>query len=118
MRTVGSRCPFAALGLGLDLPPLPIAATYVVATTAWTCTFDKPLQPGALNAGNWTLRENDNARSANTATAAGSVVSGTMGLPVADPGADVINFAPPPADVLSLTGLPAVAFTDFPLVVT
>ena len=118
MRTVGSRYPFAGLGLGLDQPPLPIAATFVVATALWTCTFDKPLQPGPLDAGNWTLRENSNARSASTASAAGNVVSGLAGLPVADPGADVINFAPPPADVLNLTSQPAVAFTDFPLVVT
>lgn len=115
---VGSRCPFAGLGLGLDLPPIPIAATFIVATSAWTCTFNQPLQPGALDTGNWTLRATGNAHTAATATAAGSVVSGVMGLPVADPGADVVNFAPPPADVLSLTGLPAVAFTDFPLVVT
>lgn len=113
-----SRAPFEASALGLDLPPIPIAATFVVATTAWTCTFDQPLQPGVLDAANWTLRENSNARTASTATAASNVVSGLMGLGAADPGADVINFAPPPADVLSLTGLPAVAFTDFPLTVT
>lgn len=115
---VGSPCRFAGLGLGLDLQPIPIAATFVVATTAWTCTFNQPLQPGVLDAANWTLRENSQARTASTATAAGNVVSGVMGLGAADPGSDVINFAPPPADVLSLTGLPAVAFTDFPLVVT
>lgn len=105
------------MGSGLDLPPLPIAAEFIVATSAWSCTFDKPLQPGALNSANWSLRANGNALSANTAAAAGNVVSGIMGLPVADPGIDVINFAPPPADVLSLTGLPAVAFAGFPLTV-
>lgn len=58
------------------------------------------------------------SRTAVTATAAGSVVSGAMSLGAADPGSDQITFAPPPSDVLSLTGLPAVAFADFPLVVT
>lgn len=114
----GSPFRFAGLGLGLDEPPVPIAATFEILSGIWTCTFDKPLQPGVLDAGNWSLRESNQARSANAATAAGNVVSGTVAFPSADPGPPVINFAPPPADVLSLTGLAAVAFAAFPLVVT
>lgn len=118
MRTVGSRCPFAGLGLGLDLPPLPIAATLVIATGAWTCTFDKPLQPAALNFANWTMRASGDQWAATSATSSGAVVSGVALIGLASAGPDVIFFTPPPFDVLSLSGLPAVAFADFPLVVT
>lgn len=114
----GSRCPFAGLGLGLDLPPLPLLATLAFATGAWSVTFDKPLQAGPLAAGNWNFRATGFDFPADTAIAAGDVVSGASSQDAIDPGDDVANYAAAPADVLSLTGLPATAFTDFPLVVT
>lgn len=118
MRTVGSRCPFAALGLGLDSPPLPLSATFNLGSLAWSCTFDQPLQAGALDFANWSLRASGDAYTATSAAAAGSVVSGIATIATPAPAADDITFAPPPFDVLSLAGLPAIAFADFPLVVT
>lgn len=118
MRTVGSHCPFAGLGLGLDLPPLPIAATLAFATGIWSVTFDKPLQPATLAAANWDFRATGSAFTADTAVAAGDTVSGASTEGAENPGDDDVNYAAAPPDVLSLTGLPAAAFTAFPLVVT
>lgn len=118
MRTVGSPCPFAALGLGLELPPVPIAATLVFATGAWTCTFDRPLQPAVLDFSNWALRATATIFLPTSASASGSIVTGASTGSIIDPGPDVVAYTPPPFDVLSLPGLPAVAFTDFPLVVS
>lgn len=81
-------------------------------------TFDKPIQPGPLAGGNWSFKANDFPFAPADATAAASTVSGSSILGLLDPGPDVANYAAAPADVLSLTGLPAAAFTNFPLVVT
>lgn len=104
--------------MGLDLPPLPIAATLEFATGIWSVTFDKALQSGALNAANWDFIATDIDFTGLTAVAAGSVVSGTSAAGLGDIGPDAANYAAAPADVLSLTGLPAAAFVDFPLTVT
>lgn len=117
MRTVGSRYPFAGLGLGLDTPPVPIAAALDTGTGAWSCTFDQPLQPAVLTALNWMMRTGSSTWAASSAASSGAVVSGASSNVGPDAPGDAINFAPPPFDVLSLTGLPAVAFTDFALVV-
>lgn len=108
---------FATFNLASD-PPTPIAATLIVATGAWTCTFDKALQTATLDASNWTFRASGDSWGADTASSSGSVVSGgaTQGFPNA--GDDVVNFAPPPFDVLDPQDRPAAAFSDFPLVVT
>ena len=116
--TAGSPCPFAALGLGLDTPPIPIAATLELLSGDWSVTFNRPLQPGSLDSGNWTFRASGQLFITPTATAAGPVVSGTATAGLPDLGPDVVNYAPPPFDVISVTGLPAAAFLDFPLVVT
>lgn len=118
MRTGDCRCPFGLSALGLDLPPFPIAATLSTTTGLWTVTFDKALQPGVLDFTNWFFRAANTAWLGDFATAAGAVVAGTATQGLEDLGPDVVNFTPPPFDVLSLTGLPAVAFADFPLVVT
>lgn len=118
MRTVGSPCPFAGLGLGLDLPPVPVAATLVFATGVWSCTFDQPLQPAVLDFGNWAMNATDTIFLPSSASSSGSVISGASAASIISPGPDVITYTPPPFDVLSVPGLPAVAFTDFPLVVT
>ena len=114
----GSRCPFAGLGLGLDLPPNPLSATLEFATGDWSVLFDKALQAGVLNEANWTFFASGSPFLGDSATAAGNVVSGASTIGIPGPGDDVANYAAAPADVLSLTGLPAAAFTDFPLVVT
>lgn len=55
---------------------------------------------------------------ASTAVASGAVVSGASIIGLGDLGPDIAIYLAVPADVLSLTGLPAAAFPDFPLVVT
>ncbi len=104
--------------MGLDTPPLPIAATLSIATGAWTVTFNQPLQPGPLAAGNWSFIASAFTRVAVAPIAAGSAVTGgsTAVLPSPDP--DAVDYDAVPADVLGLLGLPAAAFTDFPLLVT
>lgn len=97
---------------------MPIAATLAFATGVWSVTFDKILTAGALAAGSWTFRASDSNFAADTAVAAGNTVSGASTEGSENAGADVVNYAATPADVLSLTGLPAAAFTDFPLTVT
>ncbi len=106
------------MGLGLDQPPVPIAATLAFATGVWSVTFDKILTAGALAIANWTFRASDSLFSTDTAVAAGNTVSGTSTEGFENAGADVVNYAAAPADVLNLTGQPAAAFTDFPLTVT
>ena len=118
MWTGGSPCPFAGLGLGLNLPPIPLAATLVFATGAWTCTFDQPLQAATLDFTNWAMRASGTIFLPTSASASGSIVTGASTGAIPDLGPDVVAYTPPPFDVLSVPGLPAVAFTDFPLVVT
>lgn len=89
-----------------------------IATGAWSCTFNKPLQPGVLNAANWSLRASDDTWSPSSASASGAVVSGASAIGFPDPGPDVIAYAAVAPDVISLQGLPAAAFLDFPMIVT
>lgn len=115
---VGYPSRFAALGLGLDQPPLPVSATLAFATGAWSVTFDKILTAATLAAGNWTFVASDSEFTADTAVAAGDTVSGTATEGSEAPGPNIVNYAAAPADVLNLTGHPAAAFSDFPLTVT
>lgn len=115
---VGCRSRFAALGLGLDQPPLPISATINEITGAWSVTFDRLLTAATLAIANWTIRAADTIFDVTAASAAGLLVSGTSDTGIEDAGPDVISYAAAPADVLNLTGQPAAAFTDFPLTVT
>ncbi len=99
-------------------PPIPIAGTLVTGTGAWSCTFDKPLQPATLDFLNWTINTVTNTWNPTSASSAGSVVSGASTQGLLDPLSNVINFAPPPFDVLDLQDRQAAAFTGFPIVVT
>ena len=106
------------MGLGLDQPPLPVSATLAFATGAWSVAFDKILTAGPLAAGNWDFRASDSLFTSDTAVAAGNTVSGTSTEGFENAGADIVNYAAAPPDVLNLTGQAAAAFSDFPLVVT
>lgn len=104
-------------------PPVPIAATFSIATRLLTVTFDRQLQPGPSAIGNWPnwadLGGGNIARYLNTVpfTAAGDTVSGTTTFIAFDPGhAQVVNYNATPPDVLSTFGIPAAPFADFPLV--
>lgn len=108
---------FATFSLASD-PPAPISATISGFTGEWSCTFDQPLQSGALNAANWLINANNTIFAPTTAVAAGTIVSGasTSGFPNVAP--DTIAYAPPPFDVLNAANQAATAFADFPVVVT
>lgn len=98
------------------VPPVPIAATYDVLLDKLIVTFDRTLVPQAVTAGTITFRVSGNLRRAINIAAAGTTVADDSVFVVASPGADVVNYAPPPFDILDLiTGAPAVAFADFPL---
>lgn len=49
-------------------------------------------------------------------TASGKVVTCQMGAGVLDAGPDIVDYRPPPFDVVSSFGVPAAGFLDFPLV--
>ena len=104
--------------MGLDLPPHPIAAALNTGTGAWSCTFDKLLQPGVLNPVNWSMRGTGDIWLPTSASAAGPTVSGASAISIPNAGPDVINYAAVVPDVCSLSGLPAAAFPAFPLTVT
>ena len=103
--------------MGLDVPAVPLAAEFIVASGAWSCTFDKPLKPGTLDFANWTMRPMGNVWNATSAVSAGAVVSGLATLGAPQFGAAIINFAPPPFDVVGVASQPTVAFSAFPLTV-
>lgn len=75
-----------------------------------------PIQTGTLDPGNWTARYSNMLYTASWVDAAGGglVVSWTSTVP--DAGLDVINYAPPPFDVISVGGsVPAPAFSGYPI---
>lgn len=77
------------------------------------------LLPGPLNPGNWFLRAtNVNYAGGVPCTAGGPFVTCTMAAGLPFPGPDVVNYGPPPFDVVTLGDLePADPFNDFPLTV-
>ena len=96
--------------------PIPLSAVYDAEKSQLTVTFDRPLQSGALEGSNWTWRF-----AGTLYDAAGAEADGTMvlldGSPTGfEPGADVVNYSPPPFDVVSAGGEPAAAFSDFPVI--
>lgn len=101
--------------LPLD-PPLPIDAAHHAFPNRVVVTFDKPIQPGLLDPGNWYWRWNNVVHDAAApCTAVGNTLVCTEGGGVGGIGDNEVNYAPPPHDVLSLTGTPTQAFTGFPL---
>ena len=83
-------------------------------------TFDRPLHPGPVNLGNWRVFT-DNFRWAALTMDAGAPaanqVTGTMNTTIGAPPGSTVLYLPPPFDVLSVPGLPAAGFVDFPLTV-
>lgn len=101
-------------------PPLPIDATASTGTKLFTITFDRPLTPGPVSAGNWVAEANLTTGPRNwnplaQPVATGSVVTFTGDDTGASLGGPTISFEPPPFDLLGVTGVPAAGFTDFPL---
>lgn len=114
---VDSPPPFAGSALGSNIAALPLTAVLNGPATLLTITFDRLLQTQpVLDDTNWAVRWNNVTRTPVSASAAGLIV--TIGLTAggADAGIDRVNYAPPPADVITLDNmLPVAAFTDFPV---
>lgn len=98
--------------------PVPVSATLNLLGGAWSCTFDQSLQPGPLNVPNWTLVASGSDFVPSTAVASGNIVSGASAMGSESARPDVIDWAPPPFDVVNAIGQSAAAFTGFPLIVT
>lgn len=99
-------------------PPLILSAVYSTGTGLLTLTFDHPLKAGTSHVGNWFVREANNRRTPLAPLVISDfTVTGTLGLPLLDLGADVVNYNPPPFDVVGLNGLRLEDFGDFPLTV-
>ena len=79
-------------------------------------SFNRVLNPQAIDSANWTFRANNNRRQAVGATVVGNEVLANSVMIGADPGPDVVDYSPPPFDVRGFPDLAEVfAFTDFPL---
>lgn len=103
-------------------PPQPLLATLSAATRILVVTFDKPLQPASTAPGNWRCWANiGGSVFRHIATVAGTVAGSTatvqMVQDIGSSGLNRVNYAAVPADVIGLNGLPAAAFTGFPLTV-
>lgn len=102
-------------------PPFPIGATYSVGTSNLTVTFSELLQPGLSAAQNWYHTTKNGPPvvlwNAIPATIAGNTVTAKMaaGIPPG-PLTGTCRYDPPPFDVLSLRGVPAAAFNNYPVV--
>lgn len=96
-------------------PPAPTAADYSALPHFVDVTFDRELRTATLDPGNWLARWTNKRYAAVTAAAAGQVVRFTLNAGVDWPGLNIVNFTPPPFDVLSKRRIPAAAFSDFPL---
>jgi len=81
--------------------------------------FNCPLSPAALNGPNWTIRHGGFRYTGAlllSASPAPHQVTGSFIKGAPDPGVTSVDYAPPPADLLSATLVPAAAFAAFPLV--
>jgi len=96
--------------------PLPVSATSNAAGTSFTVTFDAPLVPALLNPTNWRIRRANSNNPGISASATGSIVSGTASPGTPQFGPDRLFFDPPPFDLIGLNGLPVAAF-DMPYTV-
>lgn len=101
-----------------DPAPVPIAAVAYIPGFRVDVTFDRPLVAGAVTPTTWFVRHGGLDYGIFTSASSGAgVVIGLSGGTKSDPGPDVVSYSPPPFDIKSLVGgVPAAAFTGFPLV--
>ncbi len=100
-------------------PPVPILAADIVFQAQ--VTFNHPLIQGALDHDNWSVRFGDERFAISNASVGAFpptdiILSYDMpGVP--DVGPDVVDFTPPPSDVISDTArqIPAPGFLNFPM---
>jgi len=99
-------------------PPLPVLAEVYTAERIVVVTYDRPLQPNpALDPGNWSVRISPYRRTTIAAYCDATYVAvqyktgGTLQV-----GPDVVDYSPPPYDLVSPAGAPAESFEDYPVV--
>lgn len=99
-----------------DAPPAPTQAVFDPGKHL-VVTFDRPLQAGSLDASNWSWRFGNTLYSGTDAVAVDEDVVLSGAPSGAQFGADVVNYSPPPFDVVAqdAPGLPAEGFSDFPV---
>lgn len=98
--------------------PVPVAATYTVATTCFCVTFDRPLSAATVDPTNWLFNTPAGGRGGLApVVAAGCTVSGPTAVGVVLGPPNTCRYTPPPFDVLSSTGVPACRFVDFPVTI-
>lgn len=97
---------------------MPVQAVLDPGKQQMVVTFDRLLQAGSLEATNWTWLFGGKQYTAVDAAAAGDDVVLNGAPSGVEIGPDVVNYAPPPFDVVAQDppGLSAKAFSDFPVV--
>lgn len=98
---------------------MPVSGVFSTFLSRLTLDWDRALEPGPLDLANWRLRYNNFRWDA---------ISMTAGLPAAhqstgnftntgipQPPGTALDYLPPPFDVRGVTGVPAAAFSDFPI---
>lgn len=96
-----------------DDAPLPLSATFDVATRETIVTFDRPLMPPLLDPGNWKLDRGGQEYPPTAApTVLGNAIAFTaLGFGGPGPPGNNVRYAAVPADLTGLTGAPVAAFT-------
>lgn len=97
--------------------PVPTGAFWNPGPPAVEVHFDRNLTANpALDPGNWFVRWNNNQQEVLAASALDSVVTLTLDAQAPNAGPDVVNYSPPPFDVLADCGTPVAAFAGLALV--
>lgn len=98
---------------------MPVSGTWQATTHTVTLTFSGRLQPGLSAPANWSGVAFDvgfaNFTTPGPVTIAGFTVTFTAALGFPALGPNRVTYSPPPFDVISLGGVPAPPFADFPL---
>lgn len=98
--------------------PVPVSATYDPFADLLSVGFNRPLVPGPVLGGTVTFRATNVLRRAVNVSTAGSTLTANSVFVIASPDSDVVNYAPPPFDIVDLeTGGFARPFNDFPLLI-
>lgn len=96
--------------------PVPVQAVWQALGPFCLIYFTCDITGEPLDAGNWFFRYGGFSYTVTAAVESSGRVRLSLSAPMLDAGPDVVSYAPPPFDVLSLGGLvPAPAFADFPV---
>jgi len=79
------------------------------------CVFDRPLQEGSVSSPNWLFRHDNWYKRFQSPSVIGNRVQGVTYLAGWKYGPNVVSYYATPPDVISVPGVPAAPFTDFPL---